>query len=87
MIFTLRQLQEKWLEQNKPLTVVFIDLAKAFDMVYRRALFAILQRPGCPETLLCNQRFPRPYASHCTLQWLYLKTPSLLPVALNGGAF
>jgi len=41
MIFTLRQLQEKCLEQRKRLTVVFIDLAKAFDMVCR-GLFAIL---------------------------------------------
>jgi len=33
IIFTLRQLEEKCLEQRKPLIVVFIDLTKAFDMV------------------------------------------------------
>ena len=43
MIFTLQQLQEKCLEQRKPLIVVFIDLTKAFDMVCRGGLLAILQ--------------------------------------------
>ena len=52
MIFTLRQLQEKCLEQRKPLIVVFIDLTKAFDTVCRGGLFAILQWLGCPGTLL-----------------------------------
>jgi len=52
MIVTLRQLQEKCLEQRKPLIVVFIDLTKAFDMLCRGGLFAILQRLGCPDILL-----------------------------------
>ena len=53
MIFTLRQLQEKSFELCRPLIVVFIDLTtKAFDMVCRGGLFAILQRLGCPDTLL-----------------------------------
>ena len=52
IIFTLRQLEEKCLEQRKPLIVVFIDLTKAFDMVCWGWLFAILQRLGCPDTLL-----------------------------------
>ena len=38
MIFTVRQLQEKCIEQNKPLYLVFIDLTKAFDTVNREAL-------------------------------------------------
>jgi len=52
MIFTHRQLREKCLEQREPLIVVFIDLTKAFDMVCRGGLFAILQRLGCPDTML-----------------------------------
>jgi len=40
------------LEQRKPLIVVFVDLTKAFDVVCRGGLFAILQRLDCPDTLL-----------------------------------
>ena len=42
MIFSLRQLQEKCREQEKPLYVAFIDLTKAFDLVSRDGLFKIL---------------------------------------------
>ena len=51
MIFSLRHLQEKCLEQAKPLYVAFIDLTKAFDMVSRDDLFKILAKIGCPPTL------------------------------------
>jgi len=51
-VFTLRQLQEKCIEQQRPLYVAFIDLTKAFDLVSRFGLFAILRRFGCPDTLL-----------------------------------
>jgi len=40
MIFALRQLQEKCLEQCKPLIVVYIDLTKAFDMVCQGGMLA-----------------------------------------------
>ena len=50
-VFTLRQ-QEKCIEQQRPLYVAFIDLTKAFDLVSRSALFAIIRRFGCPDTLL-----------------------------------
>ena len=33
MIFSLRQVQEKCREQQKPLYVAFIDLTKTFDLV------------------------------------------------------
>ena len=33
MIFSLRQLQEKCREQQKPLYIAFVDLTKAFDTV------------------------------------------------------
>ena len=52
MIFTLRQLQEKAIEQHKPLFVVFVDFRKAFDMVDRQILWKVLQRYGCPQIFL-----------------------------------
>ena len=52
MVFSVRQVQEKCREQNKPLHMAFVDLTKAFDMVSREGLFAILQKLGCPPTLL-----------------------------------
>ena len=52
MIFSLRQLQEKCREQGKPLYVAFIDLTKAFNLVSRDGLFKILDKIGCPSTLL-----------------------------------
>ena len=44
MIFSLRQLQEKYREKGKPLNVAFIDLTKAFDLVSRDGLFKILAK-------------------------------------------
>ena len=41
MIFTVRQVQEKCLEQNMDLFAVFIDLTKAFNTVNREALWII----------------------------------------------
>ncbi|KAJ2942940.1 hypothetical protein O0L34_g15130 [Tuta absoluta] len=52
MIFTLRQLQEKCREHQVPLYMAFVDLNKAFDTVSRRGLYEVLQRIGCPPTLL-----------------------------------
>ena len=49
MIFCLRQLQEKCIEQNKSLYVVFVDFTKAFDTVGRAGLWQILRRYGCPD--------------------------------------
>ena len=51
MIFTVR-LQEKCIEQNKPLYLVFIDLTKAFDTIKREALWTVLERIGCPPQLV-----------------------------------
>ena len=51
MIFSLRQLQEKCREQQKPLFIAFIDLSKAFDLVSRDGLFNILLKIGCPLNL------------------------------------
>ena len=52
MIFSVRQLQEKCREQNMPLYMAFIDLTKAFDLVSREGLFQLLEKIGCPPTLL-----------------------------------
>ena len=52
MVFTLRLLQEKCREKRVPLFTAFVDLAKAFDTVSREGLFRVLQKIGCPPTLL-----------------------------------
>ena len=51
MIFSLRQIQEKAREQNKPLYMLFIDLTKAFDTVNREALWHVLSKVGVPDNL------------------------------------
>ena len=48
MIFSVRQEQEKCIEQNMVLVAVFIDLTKAFDTVNRETLWVILSKLGCP---------------------------------------
>jgi len=52
MIFSLRQLQEKCREQQRPLLIAFVDLTKAFDTVSRPGLFRVLEAIGCPPKLL-----------------------------------
>ena len=52
MVFVLRQLQEKCREQNLSLFITFVDLAKAFDTVSRKGLWAILGKLGCPPKFL-----------------------------------
>ena len=49
MVFSVRQVQEKCIEQRMDLYVVFIDLTKAFDTVNREALWVILSKLGCPK--------------------------------------
>ena len=48
MIFSLRQIQEKCVEQQMPLFVMFIDFTKAFDTVGREGLWELLKKFGCP---------------------------------------
>ena len=57
MIFSVRQVQEKCIEQNMDLVTVFIDPTKAFDTVNREALWVILFKLGCPTkfvNLICQ---------------------------------
>ena len=41
MIFVIRQVQEKCIEQNMALYSIFIDLTKAFDTVNKKAIWVI----------------------------------------------
>ena len=49
MILCLRQLQEKCIEQDQPLYMVFVDFSKAFDTVGKTGLWQLLRKYGCPE--------------------------------------
>ena len=48
MIFCLRQLQEKSIEQDRSLYMIFVDFSKAFDTVGRTWLWQLLRKYGCP---------------------------------------
>ena len=52
MIFTLRQLQEKAVEQQRSLYIVFVDFSKAFDTVNSWTLWKVLKAYGCPESFI-----------------------------------
>jgi len=46
------QLQEKFVEQRRPLIIVFVDLIKAFDTIRPPGLCAILQDLRYPNNVL-----------------------------------
>ena len=48
-IFCFRLLQEKCIEQDRPLYMVFVDFSKAFDTVGRTGLWQLLGKYGRPE--------------------------------------
>ena len=52
MIFSFRQLQEKYMEQNMPLFLAFVDLTKAFGTVNREGLYLAHSNIGCHPKLL-----------------------------------
>ena len=52
MIFSLRQIQEKAIEQEQELYMVFVDFWKAFDTVDRSMLWKVLKLFGCPDHLI-----------------------------------
>ena len=49
MIFSLKRIQEKCIQQNRPLYMVFVDFTKEFDTVDRETLWKILQKSGCQD--------------------------------------
>ena len=52
MIFSLRQIQEKCVEQRMDLVCIFIDLMKAYDSVDREALWLVLKKFGFPDKIV-----------------------------------
>ena len=52
MIFVLRQVQEKFREQNIGLYPAFVDLTKIIDTAGSDGLSKILARLGCPPKFL-----------------------------------
>ena len=68
MIFSVRQLQEKYQEQYVDLYLTFIDLTKAFDTVDRNGLWSVLQRIGCPDKFICMVRAFHEGMSACVIE-------------------
>ena len=56
MIFAIRQLQAKCLEQRQDLYLLFIDPTKAFDTISRPGLWSILSKLGCPPKFISMVR-------------------------------
>ena len=52
MIFSLRQFQEKAIEQDHKLFMVFVNFRKAFDTVNRSMYWKFLKLFWCPEFLI-----------------------------------
>ena len=48
----LRQLQEKAVEQQRSLYIVFMDFSKTFNTVNRWTIWKVLQAYGCPELFI-----------------------------------
>lgn len=52
MIYSVRQVQEKCCEPQKPLYMAYMDLTKAFELVSRSGLFSPLEKKaGCPPRM------------------------------------
>ena len=49
MSFSVRQMQEKCIEENLDIYQCLIDLAKAVDTLNRAALLRVLEKLGCPH--------------------------------------
>ena len=81
MIFTVRQLVEKYWEHRANLFLVFIDLKKAYDLVPREALWLALSKLGVPEPTFKLIR-----SFHCNMQaQIRLDDATLEPIDINNG--
>ena len=56
MIFFVHQLEEKTIEHNTKVFLLFVDFRKAYDSVQRQALWCTLQKYGIPENLIALVR-------------------------------
>ena len=56
MIFTARQLHDKWQEQNTDLYMTFVDLTKTFGIVRPESLWKIMAKFGCPSKFIAMVR-------------------------------
>ncbi|PFX13419.1 Retrovirus-related Pol polyprotein from type-1 retrotransposable element R2 [Stylophora pistillata] len=98
MIFSVRQLQEKCMEQNKPLYLAIIDLTKAFNTVARELLWDVLVRSGCPRkfinmiklmhdqmttTVLVNDGNSTPFEVKIGVKQGCLKGPTLFSIFIS----
>ena len=51
-LFVIRQLAEKYCEQNRTMYNNFIDFKQAFDSVWQKGLWQVLRTYGIPEHLI-----------------------------------
>src|SRR5664279_1683019 len=52
VLFTLRQLSEKYTDFSKDLYVCYIDFRKAFDSIWREGLWRVMRNMGYPEKIV-----------------------------------
>lgn len=71
-IFAVRQVQEKSHDQHQLLYIAFVDLIKIFHLVDSKALFVVLNKIGCPLTLLAPIKSFHGDMQECSLMGSYL---------------
>ncbi|XP_076051942.1 uncharacterized protein LOC143031683 [Oratosquilla oratoria] len=64
MIFSIRQIQEKFHEQNRDLYLSFIDLTKASDTVNRELVWSVLHKFGTHPQFLARKSFSNFLINH-----------------------
>lgn len=57
VVFAVRQVEGKCIEQQMDLYAMSIDLTKAFNTVSRDALWTILRKLGCPRKFTTDTSF------------------------------
>ena len=81
MIFAVRQIKEKFREQNQNLYILFVHLTNAFNAVGRVGLWAILLKLGCPLRVLNIIRSFNDGMMTCKVESGVVSTPSQTPIA------